>query len=66
MNPTIEALAQKHDCAIIEDREGDIALFQRIYVDDMQVIRPRPDPCDFYPPARWESMTDIEAVAAIC
>jgi hypothetical protein len=63
----ITAIATQHDAAILTDRDGDIAILARLTgTDGLPVVRHRPDPCDFLPVARWESMTPGQAAAAVC
>jgi hypothetical protein len=63
----ITAIAATNNAAVIIDRDGDVALLARHYDEDgHQVARHRPDPCDFLPVARWESMTAEQVAAAVC
>jgi hypothetical protein len=63
----ITAIAAAHNAAILTDRDGDVALLSRLTgTDGRQIVRYRPDPCDFLPVARWESMTAEQAAAAVC
>jgi hypothetical protein len=63
----ITAIATKNDATVITDRDGDVAILARLTgTDGLPVVRHRPDPCDFLPVARWESMTPEQAASAVC
>jgi hypothetical protein len=63
----ITAIAAANNAAILTDRDGDIAILARLTgADGLPVVRHRPDPCDFLPVARWESMTAEQAAEAVC
>lgn len=64
---TVAGIAERHDAAILADADGDVAIQRRIYdADGILVVRFRPDNCDFFPIAGWESMTEEEVSRAIC
>lgn len=64
---TVGEIAEMFDCAIIRDKDGHIAIQERIYDDEgIQQVRYRPDPCDFRAESWWEAADIIQIARAIC
>lgn len=61
-----DQIAKAHDAVVLVDKDGDVAIQQRRYDEGVIQIRFRPDPCDYLPVERWNSMTEAEIAAAIC